>query len=257
MGSPETAAGRDADEGPQHKVAVSPFWMAKTEVTWDEYEEFYFGMNPEGLASDVQTSVDAVSRPTPPYGAPDLGWGAGKRPAMSMTFFAATKYCEWLSTLTGKKYRLPTSAEWEYACRAGTQTSYFFGDDASQLGEYAWYKDNSSAKSYEAAAKKPNPWGLLDMLGNVSEFCNDFYSAEDYKRFPPEGCPKDPQGPEEGKEHVIRGGSYREEAKEMRSAARQHTTEEGCLVTDPNFPKSKWWYSDCFHTGFRVVRSSE
>lgn len=256
MGSPDSESGRKDHEGPPHSVTVSPFWMAQTEVSWDEYEEFYFGSNPPGLSTEVKVRVDAVTRPTPPYGAPDLGWGTGQRPAMSMTPYAATRYCEWLSALTGKHYRLPTSAEWEYACRAGSQDAYFFGHDPLLLGEYAWYAGNSREMTQEAAARKPNAWGLFDMLGNVAEFCEDWYAPDDYGRYPPDAWPKDPRGPESGEHRVVRGGSYQDEAGALRCAARERTTDTECLVTDPNMPKSQWWYSDCFRIGFRVVRAA-
>jgi len=251
MGSPDSEAGRKEDEGPVHKVTVGPFWMGKTEVTWDEYEQYYFrGPGDQSAAS----KADAVARPTQPYGAPDLGWGRGKRPAMSMTWHAADKYCEWLSALTGKKYRLPTSAEWEYACRAGSSDPYFFGKDASNLDEYAWFRDNAKLQTYPTGSKKPNPWGLFDMLGNVAEFCRDYYSPQDYTRFAPDQWPKDPAGPDKGQDRVVRGGSYYTRAPALRSAARDQTRHNDWLVTDPNDPKSTWWYSDCFFVGFRVVR---
>ncbi len=152
-----------------------------------------------------------------------------------MTWYAATQYCEWLSALTGKKYRLPTSEEWEYACRAGTQTRYYFGDDAADLADYAWFRANSERKSHPAAGKKANAWGLLDMLGNVAEFCLDPWS-------------------DQGSEHVIRGGSYRSPASALRCGARESTDHDAWMAMDPQEPKSKWWYSDAYFVGFRLVR---
>ena len=96
---------------------------------------------------------------------PTLGWGRGKRPAMSLTWHAAANYCEWLTALTGKKYRLPTSAEWEYACRAGSSDPYFLGPDPSKLDEYAWFRDNAKLQTYPVASKKANPWGLYRHAG--------------------------------------------------------------------------------------------
>ena len=149
MGSPAGEAGRKEDEGPQHEVEIAPFWMGKCEVTWDEYEIFMFSLDIQrrkvenGTATEFDKLADAVTRPTKPY--TDMTFGMGKEgyPAICMTQFAAKKYCEWLSAKTGHYYRLPTEAEWEYACRAGTKTAYSFGDDAEQLGDYAWYYDNS------------------------------------------------------------------------------------------------------------------
>lgn len=254
MGSPPSEPGRKEDEGPVHTVTLSPFWIEKTEVTWDEYEQFYFGYKPSESAV-AAGKVDAVTRPTPPYGAPDLGWGRGKRPAMSMTWHSAEQYCLWLSAMTGKNYRLPTSAEWEYACRAGSKEAYFFGNDSAQLAEYAWYSGNSKFQTHPAASKKPNAWGLYDMLGNINEFCLDYYAPDDYKRFPPDKWPRDPKGPETGVHRVMRGGSYLTPASRLRSAARDRTYHTEWLYTDPQEPKSKWWYSDAFFVGFRVVRT--
>ena len=104
----------------------------------------------------------------------------GKQPAISMTHHAAMEYCRWLSAKTGKTYRLPTEAEWEYACRAGTKTAYSFGDDPTKLGEYAWYADNSDGTPQIGGKKKPNPWGLYDMHGNVAEWCVDQYDKDFY-----------------------------------------------------------------------------
>ena len=251
MGSQEAEPGRKEDEGPTHAVTLSPFWMEKTEVTWDEYEQYYFGGGKPASAKDA----DAITRPTPPYGAPDLGWGRGKRPAISMTWYAATQYCRWLSALTGKKYRLPTEAEWEYACRAGSKDAYFFANDSSQLGEYATFSGNSKFQTHLVASKRPNAWGLYDMLGNVAEFCEDYYSPDEYRRFPPGKWPKDPTGPEKAVHRVVRGGSYINPAPRLRCATRDRTYNEEWLYTDPQEPKSKWWYSDCFFVGFRVVRA--
>ncbi len=254
MGSADSEPGRKSDEGPVHNVSLSPFWIQKTEVTWDEYEQYYFGGGAPLPKDASGAKGDAVTRPTPPYGAPDLGWGRGKRPAISMTWYAATEYCRWLSALTGKKYRLPTEAEWEYACRAGSGDAYYFGNDVSPLGEYAWFSGNSKFQSHPAALKKPNAWGLYDMLGNVAEFCLDYYSAEEYRRFQPDKWQANPAGPDKGLHRVVRGGSYLNPASRLRSSARERTYNDEWLYTDPQEPKSKWWYSDCFFAGFRVVR---
>lgn len=253
-GSPDSEAGRKPDEGPQHSVEIAPFWIGKTEVTWDEYEQYYFGGGTP-LPEKSPDSPDAITRPTPPYGAPDLGWGRGKRPAISMTWHAANEYCRWLSALTGKKYRLPTEAEWEYAARAGSTTSRYYGEDPAQLGEYAWFSGNSKFQTHPAASLKPNAWGLYDMLGNVAEFCSGYYSAEDYAGVPAGQAVRNPSGPESGDHRVVRGGSYLNPASRLRSAARERTYHTEWLYTDPQEPKSVWWYSDCFFVGFRVVRS--
>jgi formylglycine-generating enzyme required for sulfatase activity/nitrate/TMAO reductase-like tetraheme cytochrome c subunit len=257
MGSPEDEPLRDTDE-PAREVMVDSFFIAETEVTWDEYMEFYRQTATEGRSTDTEGArtreedVDAISGATPPYGKPDQNWGMGRRPAISMSWHAAETYCKWLSGVTGKHYRLPTEAEWEYACRAGTQTPYFFEGDPARFGKkgifggrpdtsvinsYVIYHDNSPSKTMEPSAVRANPWGLKNMSGNVAEFCSDLYEGTN--------------------EHVIRGGSYRDGAAGVRSAARDHTRTEEWLKTDPQMPKSIWWYSDCFYVGFRVVLSYE
>ena len=152
MGSPDNEAGHKPDESPQHKVQIAPFWMGRCEVTWDEYELFMFPEEERKKRvlrkSDpaIHVLADAVSRPTTPYVEMSFGMGKKDFPAISMTQHAANKYCEWLSARTGHYYRLPTEAEWEYACRAGTTNRYSFGDDEKQLGDYAWFEKNSDFK---------------------------------------------------------------------------------------------------------------
>src|SRR3954454_21968918 len=151
MGSPENEKGRSKDEGPRRRVEIRPFWMGKTEITWDEYNEFRKGgfvsnrTNAEALAKDV----DAVTRPTPPYPDETRGFGREGYPAIGISHHAAMEYCDWLSKTTGKTYRLPTEAEWEWACRAGTTTAYSFGDDPKDVGDYAWYADNAEDVTHE------------------------------------------------------------------------------------------------------------
>jgi len=276
MGSPEGEPFRKADEGPLREVEISPFFMAEIEVSWDEYLAFYVqtaaegrSTDTEGLRNKVAKQTDAISGATPQYGQPDQGWGLGQRPAISFSYHAAETYCKWLTSVTGKTYRLPTEAEWEYACRAGTAGPYFFpGDpkkfqkswlrakfsknDTTVINTYVIYKGNSPAKTQTPDRVKPNPFGLKNMVGNVAEFCSDWYQADTYSKYPA-GIIKDPKGPEEGTEHVLKGGSFLSTADFLRSAARDYTRTESLLKTDPQMPKSIWWYSDCFNVGFRVV----
>ncbi len=153
--------------------------------------------------TDRDKLVDAVAVPTSPY--QDMSFGMGKEgtPAICMTQFAAKVYCRWLSAKTGRYYRLPTEAEWEYACRAGTNTAYSFGNDPAKLGEYAWFADNSDDKYHRVATKKPNPWGLYDMHGNVSEWVIDQYVADFYGKTAGKVA-KDPLAPDT-KEYRPRG----------------------------------------------------
>jgi len=276
MGSPQDEPFRRPDEGPVVDVEVSPFFMAQVEVTWDEYLTFYSQTaaegrttDTEGLRADDQAETDVISGATPPYGQPDQGWGMGRRPAISFSYHAAETYCRWLSQVTGKTYRLPTEAEWEYACRGGTTTPYFFeGDpekfqktgfrakisknDTAVINTYIIYKGNSPTKTQTPDKVKANPFGLKNMSGNVAEFVSDWYQPDAYSQYG-SGAVMDPKGPETGTEHVVRGGSFMDYAGYVRSAARSYTRTEDWLKTDPQIPKSIWWYSDCFHVGFRVV----
>jgi formylglycine-generating enzyme required for sulfatase activity len=238
MGSPASAAGRKDDEGPQHKVAIRPFWMAKCEVIWDEYDQW----------STTEGDVDGVTRPTPPYVDMDFGMGRdGGYPAICMTQLAAKTYCEWLSKITGRRYRLPTEAEWEYACRAGTTTTFSFGDDRSKLDEYAWHEDNSDETYHKVAEKKPNPWGLYDMHGNVAEWTQDAYAPYDSK---PAANPM--VEPKSLYPRVVRGGGWALPPDQCRSANRI-ASHEDWKEQDPQIPKSIWYHTDADSVGFRVV----
>lgn len=269
MGSHKKEPFRKDDEGPAHPVQLNRFFMAEIEVSWDEYLEFFKATSSQGRKeAEEANDVDAISGPTPPWGAPDQGWGKGSRPAITMSWKAANVYCQWLSKVTGKKYRLPTEAEWEYAARGGTNTPYFFegspkdytseglfkklfGPDTTVINSYVAYKANSPTQTVEPGSVKANPFGLKNMLGNVYEFCSDYYSPTAYAAYQKGGL--NPKGPKRGQERVIRGGSFKSDAKDVRSAARDFTKSKAWLVTDPQMPKSVWWYSDCVDIGFRVV----
>ncbi|MCK5137598.1 MAG: SUMF1/EgtB/PvdO family nonheme iron enzyme [Bacteroidales bacterium] len=274
IGSPEDEPFRRDSEGPLKEVSVSPFFMGKIEVTWNEYLAFFKQTGAQGKTADAYLNspsgdVDAISGPTPPWGAPDQGWGTNKLPAITMTHHAAVVYCQWLSKVSGKHYRLPTEAEWEYAARGGTSTPYFFegdpkrytrqglrnkvfGTDTSIINSYISYIENSRGKTINPGTKRENPFGLEHMLGNVAEFCADWYVEDVYAQYP-NGVVKDPTGPPAGEEHVIRGGSFRDGGDNLRCASRDVTRTTTWLRTDPQIPKSIWWYSDCNYVGFRVV----
>jgi formylglycine-generating enzyme len=275
MGSSADEPLRKADEGPVRQVKIDSFYMAEIEVTWDEYLAFYAQTSGQGRSSDPEAirasanKTDAISGATPPYGQPDQGWGKGSRPAISVSYHGAETYCQWLSKVTGKHYRLPTEAEWEYACRGGTKTPYFFPgnparfektglraklsrNDTANINTYVVYAENSPGKTQEPSFVKANPFHLKNMSGNVAEFCSDWYQPDAYNRYP-QGLVVNPKGPATGQERVIRGGSYKDAAGKVRSAARDFTHTEAWLHTDPQMPKSIWWYSDCFYVGFRVV----
>ena len=258
MGSPAAEAKRKPPEGPQHEVELAAFWMGRCEVTWDEYAPFQLKLD---LAARKQGGepaaaqdpwADAVSRPTPPYVPMDFGMGKERSPAISMTQFAARQYTQWLSMKTGRFYRLPTEAEWEYACRAGTTTAYSFGDDPAELGKHAWYFENSAEKYHEVGTKLANPWGLFDMHGNVAEWVLDQYDDAFYASFAkPAQAPL--AWPTKVFPCVVRGGSWDDDADRLRSAARRGS-QAAWQQQDPQLPKSIWYLTDAKFVGFRVVR---
>jgi formylglycine-generating enzyme required for sulfatase activity len=263
IGSPAKEAGRNDDEGPQREITLAPFWMGKCEVTWQEYDLFMSSLdcavrkanNIEATPADLK--ADAVARPTNPYTDMTFGMGKNDYPAISMTHYAARAYCHWLSAKTGRYYRLPTEAEWEYACRAGTKTAYSFGDDPEKLDDYAWSANNSNEKYQKVGKKKPNPWGLHDMHGNVNEWCHDQYDAKFYERLTGDKA-KNPLGllPKYAPyPHTARGGAWTDDPELLRSASRR-ASELAWKEQDPQLPQSAWYHTDAQFSGFRVVRPS-
>jgi formylglycine-generating enzyme required for sulfatase activity len=264
MGSPAAEAQRKADEGPVRRVAIAPFWMGACEVTWDEYELFMLrkdkpsgeqAAQPEGAAQDAW--ADAVTRPTPPYVPMDFNMGVKGFPAISMTQFAAKQYTKWLSMKTGRFYRLPTEAEWEYACRAGSASTFAFGDSAEELYVYAWFYGNSDDAYHPVGSKKPNAFGLFDMHGNVAEWVLDGYGPESYAMDNPiKDAPQwaNPVNwPKKEYPRVVRGGSWDDDAEGLRSAARRGSSPSWKMM-DPQLPKSIWYLTNAQTVGFRLVR---
>ncbi len=209
--------------GASHTVKLKPFWMGTTEMTWDLYDRYVYAKD---LEPGRKEGPDAVARPSRPYVAPDRGFGHTGYPIISEGYQGATKFCEWLSKATGKKYRLPTEIEWEYACRAGRPDMPLSGAD---LDKVAWFDANSDSKTHPVAQKAANPWGLYDMLGNVMEWC--------------QGADGKP---------IARGGSWVQKANQIGCAARFPFV-PAWQQTDPQYPKSVWWLSDANFLGFRVV----
>ena len=261
MGSPDSEADRQPIEGPQHKVRIEPFWMGRCEVSWNEFRPYQMMMLEVLDKKREKPDVDGVTYPTKTYLPADYGHGYTDKPAISMSHHNAMEYCRWLSAKTGKFYRLPTEAEWEYACRAGTKTRWFFGDDPAKLGEYARFKGNSDDKEHEDGAttgkvglKQPNPWGLYDILGNVKEWTLDQYDKGTYAtraRNPlsisPVTIPNDRKW-----QHVARGGSFKDGPAECRSASRSPSIPKW-MKHDPQEPRSIWWLTRMDTIGFRVV----
>ncbi|HTU24946.1 MAG TPA: formylglycine-generating enzyme family protein [Pirellulales bacterium] len=258
MGSPPGDPAKP-DEMPQHEVEISPFWMGKYEVTWNEYEVWTFALDIQrrkllhGDMTDLEKVADAVTRPTKPYTDMTFGMGKDRFPAISMTQLAARTYCKWLSEKTGRYYRLPTEAEWEYACRAGTTTAYSYGDDPEKLGEYAWYVENSDDHYHKVGQKKPNPWGLYDIHGNVCEWTLDQYVPDAYKEFVGKVAVNPLVPPKTEYPRAVRGGAWTDDADRLRSAARlgSHLSWK---QQDPQLPQSVWYFTDAQFLGFRLVR---
>lgn len=248
LGSPATEKRRETDEGPQQKIKLSAFWMSTHEVTRDAFDVFFKDEN-----TSANDDVDAITRPSPQY--IDLSWGMGKEggfPVNSMSQMAALMYCRWLYDKTGIFYRLPTEAEWEYACRAGSTTTYYFGNDSTQLDKYAWYANNSEDKFHKVGEKLPNAWGLYDMLGNLMEWTMDHYEANRYSSLTgttdPMMAPMKKKYPK-----TLRGGGFAQTAGELRSANRI-ASHPDWNVRDPQIPQSKWWLTDGSWVGIRLVR---
>ncbi len=248
IGSTDKATLKNKDEQPAHTIKIDPFWMGRYEVTYDEYDAFA-----KDEATSQNSDVDAITRPSPPYLDLTLGMGkTGGFPANSMQQYGAIMYCRWLYKKTGIFYRLPTEAEWEYACRAGSTTTFPFGNDPKELDKYAWYAKNSDGHYHAVGQLQPNQWGLYDMLGNVGEWTLDQYDENFYAslndtsalplRLPTARHPR-----------TVRGGTYMDEAKDVRSA-RRLKSDPVWNRRDPQIPKSRWWNADAPFIGFRIVR---
>jgi formylglycine-generating enzyme required for sulfatase activity len=233
------AAQADSDESPQKKVTLSAFWISEHEVTFEEWDVFF-----KDSSIPQAKELDGVTRATPQY--IDLTWGMGrdpKHPTNSMSQQAAMMYCKWLYMRTGVFYRLPTEAEWEYACKAGST-------DPKKLGDFAVYKDNSGEKFQLVKSKKPNAWGLYDMLGNLSEWTLDQYDPTYYQKI----TSKDPVTTPGAKyPRTVRGGSFVDESSVLRCSNRI-PSDPKWNQRDPQVPKSRWWLTDGMFVGIRLVR---
>ena len=237
------------DEKPAHKINLSAFWMGAYEITHDQYDIFF-----KDELTSVNADVDAVTRPTAQY--IDLSWDMGRDggyPANSMSQFNALMFCRWLYKKSGVFYRLPTEAEWEYACHAGNQNEYYFGNNKSELSNYAWFADNSNSKYQKVGQKKPNAWGLYDMLGNVCEWTLDHYSSEYYSTLKDEVTNPTAEILKTKYPHTLKGGSYSDKAEDL-YVTNRWSSDPSWNKRDPQIPKSKWWLTDAANVGFRIVR---
>jgi formylglycine-generating enzyme required for sulfatase activity len=270
MGSAADEVGRKDDEGPQHEVRLDSFYLCTTETTIPLFMAYYeetmsakrdlLGVQQPNKDAKKAKDVDAITGPTPVYGDMTMGYNE-KHPAMGMTWHNAMTFCRWLSQKTGKPYRLPTEAEWEYACRAGSTKAFGETNDPAQMKDYAWYKASADSETAEVGKKKPNVWGLYDMQGNVREWVYDFYSPTAYKDAAKQTPLLNPKGPDgerlpEPRLHVVRGGDYSSPVAEIRCAARGFE-EKWWRAGDPQIPKSQWWLPEIDVVGFRVACTVE
>ena len=268
MGSPADEAGRKDDEGPQHEVQLDSFYLCTSETTISLFMAYYqetasakrdlLGVQEEKKETQKADDVDAITGPTPVYGDMTMGYNE-KHPAMGMTWHNAMTFCRWLSKKTGRQYRLPTEAEWEYACRAGGSKAFGAASEPEQIKDFAWYDATADRQTAEVGKKKPNAWGLCDMQGNVREWVYDFYSPTAYKEAAKQTPAINPKGPDseqvaEPKVHVARGGDYNSPIAEARCAARAFE-EKWWRSGDPQIPKSQWWLPEMDIIGFRVACS--
>ncbi|HEV8604213.1 MAG TPA: SUMF1/EgtB/PvdO family nonheme iron enzyme [Tepidisphaeraceae bacterium] len=216
---------------PPKETEIKSFWIGKSECLWDHYDvyESRLDLTEDQKIEMKKTGVDAKTRPSKPYLAPDRGYGHTGFPVISVSYKSATMYCVWLSEKTGKKYRLPTEAEWEYACRAGAKDPVQLAKN--QVLDMAWTKENADDKTQPAMTKKPNAWGLYDMLGNAGEWCSQL----------------------QGDLPVLKGATFLEPATKINPGWRA-PFDKAWQETDPNIPKATWWLSDGTFTGFRIAR---
>lgn len=249
MGSSEADADRSEDEGPQFEVSVGDFWIGTHELSFEEFDIYRNKEKDIPTTAKPDWNADAVARPSPPYEDPTFGMGKDSVPAVSMTQFSALQYCKWLSEKTGNFYRLPSEAEWEYACKAGSD----YGNDRATINDLAWSKDNSSERYQKKGTKKPNAWGLYDMLGNVSEWTLDQYTEDAYATLSQSTETNPWIKPTRLHPRTVRGGSWDDKVSKSRCTCRIKSNPRW-KMRDPQIPKSFWWNTDSPFVGFRIVK---
>jgi len=268
LGSSDPEESRPSDEGPAVSVQISPFWMAETEVTYDAFAIFRFKDRDSDSTNIAGKTlpVDAVARPSTPYEDPSFGMDGSGYPAVGMTQWGALQYARWLTEKTGIFFRLPTEAEWEYACLSGgsndTSKGYTkgtlegspFGIGESRIEEHAWFTQNSDDRIQQVASKRPNPSGFYDMNGNVAEWTLDQYDEKFYGTLSAGESPVvDPwRIPDKRHPRTVRGGYYSSEHEEVRCSRRVKSNMRW-KRRDPQIPKSFWWNTDSPFVGFRLV----
>jgi formylglycine-generating enzyme required for sulfatase activity len=208
-------------------VTVKPFYMAKTETPWEAYDVFLQSGPPSPAYDQTNFGPDVIALPSKSYILPDLGWGHAGYPVINASFTSVTMYCRWLAKATGKKYRLPTEAEWEWACRGGVTTPVKM--TPAQLNKVAWYAGNAKGLTHPIGKLQPNKFGLQDMLGNPGEWAIDM----------------------KGKD-VLCGPTFQDPAANVQPTVRRYFSPKW-QETDPQIPKSRWWLADGKFIGFRVV----
>lgn len=208
-------------------VVVRPFFMAATETPWELFDAYLLSGEPSKPYDQTKYPVDAIARPSRSYHLPDLGWGHKGFPVINISCESALMFCRWLSSVTHKKYRLPTEAEWELAAREGNEGEWKLSE--TDLAKREWYSGNNFSTSSPVGKRAPNAFGLFDMLGNVGEWAVDVQQ-----------------------EPVLCGGDFNYEAAKMIPSARRRYSPDW-QMTDPQLPKSRWWLSDGWFCGFRVI----
>lgn len=271
----------DTEKNRNHEVEVDSFWIGKFEITWNQYNLFteesledirrqlYLVMYDVDIESDALSSPsltrevlellreaevpsDVISKPSPSYGDMTGGMGFDGYPAINMTQFAAHMFTRWLTIKTGEFYRLPTEAEWEYACRAGQNEDYSPPAE-NDLEQMAWYRGNSNRKYHQVDTKEPNALGIYNMLGNVSEWTLDQYHPNYIAQLEDEPAVNPWFKPEELYPRAARGGSWTEPAEAANCLYRKGS-QPSWKMNDPQLPKSLWWHTNAPFVGFRVVK---
>lgn len=207
-------------------VTLKPYYIAKTETPWEAFDVFLASGPPSPPYDQSKFKPDAIARPSKSYILPDLGWGHHGYPAINLSATSVEMYCRWLSKATGKKYRVPTEAEWEFAARGGKPGPW--KPTLAELQAQAWFDKNSKSTTHPVGKKAPNKFGLYDMIGNTGEWATDLAGKS-----------------------VVCGTSFLDGATADPTV--RHYFEPKWQETDPQMPKSRWWLSDAPFCGFRVV----